>query len=192
MWLVAIFLPGCAVCLSSSFFDLQVNVTYTNAAFSSHEAANRQQCATRCDRLEPEYCDGFRSCGPELRAVCEAPQSARLPRGCPPTWLEIDTYCYLAVSQALTFHQADQHCGQLAGGARLGHPHGPGVHTILEAYASRVGISGNFWVGVRDEASEGTWQSMDGSAWHFAWSPVHYQPNGGTSENCVTLDAELG
>ncbi|XP_037074452.1 alpha-N-acetylgalactosamine-specific lectin-like [Pollicipes pollicipes] len=121
------------------------------------------------------------SCGPELRAVCEAPQSARLPRGCPPTWLEIDTYCYLAVSQALTFHQADQHCGQLAGGARLGHPHGPGVHTILEAYASQVGISGNFWVGVRDEASEGTWQSMDGSAWHFAWSPVHYQPNGGTT-----------
>jgi Lectin C-type domain len=52
--------------------------------------------------------------------------------------------------------------------------------------------SGNWWVGASDNLAEGTWttNSSGSSQWYKNWNSG--EPNGGTNENCILMDAPSG
>ena len=118
-----------------------------------------------------------------LASVCEAP-SQPCGRGarCPPDWLALDDYCYFYISSKKTWKGADTHCAELQPGARLSPVIDMETYRVLRYSFSFSGVP---WTGISDRETEGTWKSVDDSAWSVAWMPG--QPDGGTEENCAAI-----
>ena len=124
------------------------------------------------------------------RRICESPLLCLSSGPCPAGWLALDDYCYHYVSTGMTWQAADDHCAGLQPGARLSSVVNMAIWRILyQNFGSGSGI----FVGISDQTSEGSFQSIDGTAWSVDWK--EFQPdNGGPfliGEDCVTLD-ELG
>ena len=129
---------------------------------------------------------GVRSCSDtRVGLICEAPlrcQTRRSP--CPEGWLALDDYCYLYVPTKKNWPDANGHCARLHSGARLAPIINMGTWRILYA---NLGLKGDTFVGISDQVTEGSFQSIDGSAWSINWHAG--QPsNGSFMYDCVRLD----
>jgi cysteine-rich repeat protein len=72
-------------------------------------------------------------------------------------------------------------------GGVLGVPEDEATVAFLSDQGLRHFGSVDFWLGVSDEADEGTWRTLGGAAVTFLpWGPT--EPNGETQENCALLD----
>ncbi|KAF0304889.1 Dynein heavy chain 2, axonemal [Amphibalanus amphitrite] len=128
----------------------------------------------------------------EVPAICEAVRpAAGPPSGCPPGWLQLDSACFTYRAEPLSHQAADEFCGSLQAGARLGHPARPGDQQILVAFVSQSAV-GRFWVGLTDVVVENVWRSMDGSPNSFQWTPTRDPEKLNALENCLLLDSDTG
>ena len=70
----------------------------------------------------------------------------------------------------------------------------PGYLAIITSGSEKDFISSTFnvdepdvWIGGDDRSSEGNWEWITGEAWSYEyWNGG--EPNGGTDENCLTID----
>ena len=132
---------------------------------------------------------GVRSCSDtRVGFICESPHRCRPGRSpCPADWLALDDYCYLYVTNVKTWQDADDYCAGLQPGARLSPVINMGTWRILH---HNLGLRGITFVGISDRDSEGSFQSIDGSAWSVTWREG--QPdNFGNREDCVWLSEDL-
>ncbi|XP_064355437.1 macrophage mannose receptor 1-like isoform X2 [Dromaius novaehollandiae] len=109
------------------------------------------------------------------RAACTNSCSPPCAKG----WSHFEDSCYFASATALAWEEAQHLCVAL--GAHLLE-----VDSPREQEHVRRLVRGACWLGLRDEAAEGTWTRADGSAvspeagrWQAG------QPDGGRRENCV-------
>ena len=113
--------------------------------------------------------------------TCEAPLH-RSP--CPSGWLALDDHCYHYVSSARAWQEADDHCAGLQTGARLSPVINMGIWHILY---QNFGTGWPILVGISDQATEGSFQSIDGTDWSITWwdgEPSNWDP----LEDCVAVD----
>lgn len=96
--------------------------------------------------------------------------------------------CFLAFSQAKTFHEASEDC--ISRGGTLGTPQSGSENDALHDYLRQsLGPEAEIWLGLNDMAAEGAWVDMTGaSAAYKNWeTEITAQPDGGKAENCATL-----
>ncbi|XP_046534408.1 tetranectin [Equus quagga] len=96
--------------------------------------------------------------------------------------------CFLAFTQAKTFHEASEDC--ISRGGTLGTPQtGVENDALYEYLRQAVGAEAEIWLGLNDMAAEGAWVDMTGG--HIAYknweTEITAQPDGGKVENCAAL-----
>uniref|UniRef100_A0ABI8ARZ4 C-type lectin domain family 3 member B n=1 Tax=Felis catus TaxID=9685 RepID=A0ABI8ARZ4_FELCA len=96
--------------------------------------------------------------------------------------------CFLAFTQAKTFHEASEDC--ISRGGTLGTPQTGSENDALYEYLRQsVGAEAEIWLGLNDMAAEGAWVDMTGG--HIAYknweTEITAQPDGGKVENCAAL-----
>ncbi|KAL0599744.1 Tetranectin [Plecturocebus cupreus] len=96
--------------------------------------------------------------------------------------------CFLAFTQAKTFHEASEDC--ISRGGTLGTPQTGSENDALYEYLRQsMGNEAEVWLGFNDMASEGSWVDMTGARITYKnWeTEITAQPDGGKTENCAVL-----
>ncbi|XP_003926292.1 tetranectin [Saimiri boliviensis] len=96
--------------------------------------------------------------------------------------------CFLAFTQAKTFHEASEDC--ISRGGTLGTPQTGSENDALYEYLRQsMGNEAEVWLGFNDMASEGSWVDMTGARITYKnWeTEITAQPDGGKTENCAAL-----
>ncbi|XP_048190584.1 tetranectin isoform X1 [Perognathus longimembris pacificus] len=96
--------------------------------------------------------------------------------------------CFLAFSQAKTFHEASEDC--ISRGGTLATPHSGSENDALYEYGRQsLRDEAEVWLGLNDMATEGSWVDMTGG--HITYknweTEITAQPDGGKAENCAAL-----
>ena len=131
-----------------------------------------------------------RSCDYDIHPLCESGLPKGPPSGCPAGWLTTPSLCFLYVHEGRNWADADNRCGHLAEGGRLGYPGETGMDNILAAYVKRIYAGAlHFWIGVHDNTPDRSWQSLDGGPWHFTWDNGR---GGRNDERCVCMHNSHG
>lgn len=96
--------------------------------------------------------------------------------------------CFLAFTQAKTFHEASEDC--ISRGGTLATPQTGVENDALYEYGHQsVGSEAEIWLGLNDMAAEGSWVDMTGG--HITYknweTEITAQPDGGKTENCAAL-----
>ncbi|XP_029773723.1 tetranectin [Suricata suricatta] len=100
--------------------------------------------------------------------------------------------CFLAFTQAKTFHEASEDC--ISRGGTLGTPQTGSENDALYEYLRQsVGAEAEIWLGLNDMAAEGAWVDMTGGRIAYKnWeTEITAQPDGGKTENCAALSGTL-
>ncbi|XP_044534178.1 tetranectin [Gracilinanus agilis] len=101
---------------------------------------------------------------------------------------KIHLKCFLAFSQAKTYHEASEECISLGG--TLSTPQNADENDSLYEYLRRgIGTEAEIWLGLNDMATEGNWVDMTGSKISYKnWeTEITTQPDGGKVENCAAM-----
>ena len=110
---------------------------------------------------------------------------------CPPNWQEIGPSCYFFAGQETFWEVAQSYCRQ-RGGQMLG-IESPEENTVISEEVVRRGQP-RVWIGCSDVRKEGSWEcntAEPGPMRFERWSRHHNQPNGGESQSCAALNADL-
>ncbi|XP_075411680.1 tetranectin [Tenrec ecaudatus] len=102
--------------------------------------------------------------------------------------IKVHMKCFLAFSQAKSFHEASEDC--ISRGGTLGTPQtGPENDALYEYLRQSVGAEAQIWLGLNDMAAEGSWVDMTGARISYKnWeTEITAQPDGGKAENCAVL-----
>ncbi|XP_003342142.1 tetranectin [Monodelphis domestica] len=101
---------------------------------------------------------------------------------------KIHLKCFLAFSQAKTYHEASEECISLGG--TLSTPQNADENDSLYEYLRKgIGTEAEIWLGLNDMATEGNWVDMTGSKISYKnWeTEITTQPDGGKVENCAAM-----
>lgn len=119
------------------------------------------------------------SCSSSYRYVCET----TIPFCTVGTSLH-GSSCYSFTTSTKTYASAQSTCRALGSGFDLATVNDAAENAWLETQ-----LPGDAWVGYSDAAAEGTWVWANGTSAFTNWST---EPNGGTTENCVSFDDSTG
>ncbi|VDH99030.1 Hypothetical predicted protein [Mytilus galloprovincialis] len=104
---------------------------------------------------------------------------------CPLGWLHFEDGCYLFSKEQLNWYTAQSSCR--GHDARLAEVETKALADYLISVAKMLNRNVNYWLGGRDDATEGiwTWSSSDIVFNYTAWGTG--EPNGNDIENCLDM-----
>ncbi|XP_063599791.1 macrophage mannose receptor 1-like [Penaeus indicus] len=189
---------------TSAGLPLPMGTPFWETSYDNEEPNN--QGNENCLHISPErsYYMNDKSCDAIFSPLCEedAVSSSRngtAPRSCPMPYMEFAGLCLAFITWAdQGWAEARQTCHGLSG--ELAALTDVEQLRAVYLYLHQESIAyDSFWLGGSDIEQEGSWKWTDGEPvtmgtpfWGFKNLSDGQQPQGGTAENCLYLDAQAG